>query len=78
MKKDVDKVGCQVYSSSQAKQQMSGTLERGWADMTTNAIAIARADRRALKASKVMDRTKQSFAFRLGALLAMGGEGRTM
>lgn len=46
--------------------------------MTTNAIAIARADRRALKASKVMDRTKQSFAFRLGALLAMGGEGRTM
>lgn len=45
--------------------------------MTTNAIAVARADRRAKKADKVMSRTKQSFAFRLAALLAMGGERRT-
>lgn len=45
--------------------------------LTTNAIAIARADRRALKAAKVMGRTEQSFAFRLAALNAMGGERRT-
>lgn len=46
--------------------------------LTTNAIAIARADRRAMKVSKVMNRTNQSFAFRLAALLAMGGEGRIL
>lgn len=46
--------------------------------MNTNAIAIARADRRALKVAKVMNHPKQSFSFRLAALLAMGGEGRVM
>jgi hypothetical protein len=46
--------------------------------MTTNAIAIARADRRAFKANKVMKNIAQPFAFRLAALLAMGGERRTM
>ena len=45
--------------------------------LTPNAIAIARADRRALKAAKVMNLGKP-FAFRLAALNAMGGERRTM
>lgn len=46
--------------------------------MTTNAIAVARADKRALKAAKVMNMPNKSFAFRLAALTTMGGEGRTM
>lgn len=45
--------------------------------MTTQAIAIARADRRAAKAKRIMNMDK-SFAFRLAALNAMGGERRTM
>lgn len=45
--------------------------------MTTQAIAIARADRRATKAKRIMNMDKP-FAFRLAALNAMGGERRTM
>lgn len=41
------------------------------------AVAIARADKRAMRVSKLMNRG-ESFAFRLTALNAMGGEGRTM
>lgn len=46
--------------------------------MTTNAVAVARADKRALKAAKVMNMPNKSFAFRLAALNAMSGEGRTL
>lgn len=45
--------------------------------ITTNAIAIARADKRAMRVSKLMSRG-ESFSFRLAALNAMGGEGRVM
>lgn len=45
--------------------------------LTPNAVAVARADKRALKVAKVMSLNKP-FAFRLAALNAMGGEGRTM
>lgn len=39
------------------------------------AIAIARADKRAMRVKKLMNR-EESFAFRLAALNAMGGERR--
>lgn len=43
----------------------------------TNAVAVARADKRAMRVQKLMARG-ESFAFRLAALNAMGGENRTM
>lgn len=43
----------------------------------TNAVAVARADKRAMRVRKLMNR-EESFAFRLAALNAMGGENRTM
>lgn len=45
--------------------------------LTYNAVAVARADRRAMRVKRLMGR-EEPFAFRLAALLAMGGEGRTM
>lgn len=49
--------------------------------LETRAVAIARADKRALRAKRMMDglaNSGHSFAFRLAALSAMGGERRVM
>lgn len=45
--------------------------------LQNRAVVIARADKRAMRVSKLMQRG-ESFAFRLAALNAMGGEGRIM
>lgn len=45
--------------------------------MQRNAVAVAQADRRQLKASRVMAK-QMPYAMRLAALNAMGGERRTM
>ena len=46
-------------------------------NLEQRAVAIARADKRAMRVSKVMN-SGQPFAFRLAALNAMGGERRVM
>ena len=43
--------------------------------MQANAIRVAQADKRAMRVNKLMSR-QESFAFRLAALNAMGGERR--
>lgn len=45
---------------------------------TTNAVAIARADRRAKHVQRIMTSPSLSYACKLAAINAMGGEGRTM
>ncbi len=46
-------------------------------NLEQRAVSIARADKRAMRAARVMNRG-ESFAFRLAALNAMGGERRIM
>lgn len=46
--------------------------------MTTNAIAVARADKRRKHIARIMASTSLSYACKLACINAMGGENRTI
>lgn len=46
--------------------------------LTTNAIAVARADKRARHIKRIMSSTSLSYACKLACINAMGGENRTI